>query len=65
MFKEGVKKFYKQEFENYKLATSTSEKLEVPSIAFSAAVPNVAHKTLGDFIDEISKDHIQTKQEKL
>jgi len=63
MFKEGVKKFYAQEVD-YKLYAK-GEKLEVPSIAFSAAVPNVAHKTLGDFIGEISKDHILTKQEKL
>jgi len=64
MFKEGVKQFYAQET-NHKLRATGNDKLEVPSIAFSAAVPNVAHKTLGDFIGEISKDHILTKQEKL
>ena len=64
MFKVGVKQFYAQET-NHKLLAAGNDKLEVPSIAFSAAVPNVAHKTLGDFIGEISKDHILTKQEKL
>jgi hypothetical protein len=36
MFKQGVKKFYEDQFET-----------KAPSIAFSAAVPNVAHKTMG------------------
>ena len=56
MFKKGVKEFYMSDIvEGYK----------VPSIAFSAAVPNVAHKTLREFITEISEDHVKTKQEKL
>jgi hypothetical protein len=55
LFKKGVKKYYEDHAEGKK----------APSIAFSAAVPNVAHKTMGEFIDEILNDHVQTKEEKL